>query len=386
MKRAREVGSAAGRSANAKLLRLLIRERVELTKAELAAFRSGALPVLKDMAAAVLDRVAADVDRGAALDTIASARRRQILVDIRGIVATAGVDVNKALGDSMASISAAQANTILSAATSAVPPLYRGIFDPLAGPEIANITKAGQTALRQAVRTKWAPKTFDAYKRSLATSIGLGEDIREASSRLMLAGVQSESKARLIARTAIHRNAMEVQAGWHEKNSNVMRGVQFDATLDLRTCPICGGYDGDLYSFEDDPEAKGRFSDRPLIPIHPQCRCAYVPTLKSGDEIGLPGLNPPAAQRRAMNGDVAGSVTWSDWVKDEGEAEAESLLGPAFVRRWRETGRPEHFARVAGRWEMRLRSDYLRGLREARERFMRRARRARRGRRAVSAT
>ena len=46
------------------------------------------------------------------------------------------------------------------------------------------------------------------------------------------------------------------------------------AMLDSKTCPVCGGYSGNVY---DD------LSEAPVLPIHHLCRCYYLP-LKKGQE------------------------------------------------------------------------------------------------------
>lgn len=43
--------------------------------------------------------------------------------------------------------------------------------------------------------------------------------------------------------------------------------VMYVAEMGEKTCKVCQGYHGKIYS-ESDPE-------KPVIPIHPNCRCRY---------------------------------------------------------------------------------------------------------------
>jgi hypothetical protein len=60
-------------------------------------------------------------------------------------------------------------------------------------------------------------------------------------------------------------------------NADVLDGVQWLATLDHRTCIICGAYDGRIWTKEKMYEVK-------VPPAHPNCRCVLVPYIDIGGE------------------------------------------------------------------------------------------------------
>ena len=85
-----------------------------------------------------------------------------------------------------------------------------------------------------------------------------------------IAGI-SRSRARMIARTEIIHAHAEGQL-----DSFALLGVEklgilaeWSTAGDDRVCADCGAYEGEVFSIE---EARG------LIPLHPNCRCAWIPS------------------------------------------------------------------------------------------------------------
>ena len=62
----------------------------------------------------------------------------------------------------------------------------------------------------------------------------------------------------------------------NEKNTKNIGGIMYQATLDMRTCETCGHYDRDEYWYDGVPNA----GKAPYVPLHPMCRCVYVPISK----------------------------------------------------------------------------------------------------------
>lgn len=49
-----------------------------------------------------------------------------------------------------------------------------------------------------------------------------------------------------------------------------VKQIQFWAALDERTCPECGEEHGKIY----------KIGDEPILPLHPNCRCTYIPVIE----------------------------------------------------------------------------------------------------------
>ncbi len=60
--------------------------------------------------------------------------------------------------------------------------------------------------------------------------------------------------------------------------SDVVKQWRYLATLDGRTCMACGSYDDSLFKLD---EAK------PVLPMHWNCRCTYVPVTNTYRELGV---------------------------------------------------------------------------------------------------
>jgi SPP1 gp7 family putative phage head morphogenesis protein len=86
----------------------------------------------------------------------------------------------------------------------------------------------------------------------------------------------NRQSAEILARTAINAVANQSRLEMFRTNADVIDGVQWLATLDHRTCPVCGVYDGKIWTQEHSYEVK-------VPPAHPNCRCVLIPYIDTGD-------------------------------------------------------------------------------------------------------
>lgn len=181
--------------------------------------------------------------------------------------------------------------------------------------------------------TTWARRmernfgeTLQTMKRELGTSIALGEGMPEASRRLRrTVDNLSMNRATRIARTEIQRVSNEAAVRTYRRNQDVLKGLQFTATLDDRTCLMCAPLDGKVYDVKN-PQ------NQP--PIHVSCRCFLAPVTKSFEELGLPVDEFPPSTRASMNGQVPATRTYSDWFADQSQSFQREVLGPGRFERF----------------------------------------------------
>ena len=102
----------------------------------------------------------------------------------------------------------------------------------------------------------------DAIKR---LSRSLGVDVRRGG-----ADVGLRYRLEMIARTEILRASNMGTLKIYSDNSDVLRGWEYIATKDERTCDVCGPLDGKRFTFRQ---------NRYQPPLHPNCRCAVLPVL-----------------------------------------------------------------------------------------------------------
>lgn len=138
---------------------------------------------------------------------------------------------------------------------------------------------------------------------------------------------QAAAIVRTTTATVANNATMETLRGL----KSVLRGVKWLATLDTKTCPICGPMDGKVFDV-DDPSL-------PQPPLHWGCRCKLSPVVKSFRE--LAGLKPRAASgvsdrtRDSIDGQVPADVTWSEWIEQQPAARQDEIFGAGRARLFR---------------------------------------------------
>jgi len=131
-----------------------------------------------------------------------------------------------------------------------------------------------------------------------------------------------------LVRTATNHVANAAREKFYEANEDLISSVQWVATLDTRTCEICGALDGETFPIDKGP--------RP--PAHPSCRCSTVPVVKSWKELGIDLQEAPEGTRASMNGQVAASMSYSDWLAKQSSAVQNEALGPTKAALFRDGG------------------------------------------------
>ena len=128
-----------------------------------------------------------------------------------------------------------------------------------------------------------------------------------------------------VARTATQHVVTGAREETFRANEDVIKGVQIVSALDTRVCETCMAQDGEVYDVGE--------GQRP--PFHWNCRCTVVPVLKSWKELGfdLKELEPGA--RASMNGQVAGTTTYGEWLKRQPAAVQDEVLGQGKAKLFR---------------------------------------------------
>lgn len=159
-----------------------------------------------------------------------------------------------------------------------------------------------------------------AARESILTGLARGESTDQIASRFRHAteGL-SRRQAESIVRTSITHASARAREETYQQN-DVIKAVQYVATLDARTTLECASLDGQEFPVNEGP--------RP--PMHYRCRSTTVPVLKSYKEYGL--KDPAPSTRASMDGSVPGKTTYSEWLKRQSVDVQNEVLG---VRRGR---------------------------------------------------
>lgn len=167
-------------------------------------------------------------------------------------------------------------------------------------------------------------------------------------------------QAQALVRTSALGVANQARLDVYAANDEVVRGVQWMATLDPRTCLVCMGLDGLAWDYPDGDGAADYAEWKPAkrgpwaqwhkkkfepAPIHFNCRCVVVPVTYSWKELAGSHGNTKAAaiadripenKRASMDGQVAASTTFDKWLAGKPAEFQDNVLGPARARAWRD--------------------------------------------------
>tara|TARA_R100001443_G_scaffold37657_2_gene51222 strand:- start:1738 stop:3531 length:1794 start_codon:yes stop_codon:yes gene_type:complete len=198
-------------------------------------------------------------------------------------------------------------------------PYFRSIMktDPFDGDTLKMWVKRHEVATVNAVRQQ--------IQLGMAQSETLGDIVRRIRGRSAGGGrftggvlATSTKQAEGIARTAITHIANRGHLAAYEQNADVLKGVEFTATLDSRTTEICARWDGTVFSL-DDPKKQ-------TPPLHFNCRSVLVPAV---DWEGLGIEPPPEGKRASAGGPVPSSTTYEQWFGNQPAQTQNSIIGVA---------------------------------------------------------
>ncbi len=179
-----------------------------------------------------------------------------------------------------------------------------------------------------------APATISRVNQQLMVGATMGEGIDQIVRRIAgtranqyADGILQRSRRDIegVVRTSIAGVSNNARQLTYEANTDIVKGVALVATLDLRTCPICGDLDGHQYDIDAGP--------RP--PIHPSCRCTTCPVLKSWRELGFTLRELPESTRASLDGQVPAMTDFVTWLSGRSAVDQDEVLGPTRGRMYR---------------------------------------------------
>ena len=158
--------------------------------------------------------------------------------------------------------------------------------------------------------------------------------VRDPDQRAVIKTARRNAEAQI--RTSAITMTNEARKAFYAANDDIIDGLEWNATLDQRTCIRCGSLDGKVYDMGD---------PHPSPAIHWNCRCVLLPKTKTWEELAraaggdtklareLDKIDP--GLRASMGGPVGADVTFEGWLKRQSEATQRSILGDGKWAIWK---------------------------------------------------
>ena len=128
---------------------------------------------------------------------------------------------------------------------------------------------------------------------------------------------QSRRAVEAVVRTAVNHTANAASESFYEANTDIIKSIRYNATLDGRTTKRCAGLDGKTFK-----PGKG-----PRPPQHFNCRSSTSPVVKSFRELGIDLDEVPASTRSSIDGQVPADLTYDGWLRKRSNTEQDEILG-----------------------------------------------------------
>ena len=184
--------------------------------------------------------------------------------------------------------------------------------------------------------SEWLGKQDKSFQETLTKQIRLavieGETNPQIVSRLKGAlDVKNSNNIKTIVRTAVATVTSQVREQTYKDNEDILKGWEWNATLDSRTRKADAIYDGSWWDFNGKGlNDKGKANKYKKPPSGWNCRCIMLPIVKSFKELGIPLDEVTKGTRSsidAINGKVSRDTTFEQWFEGKDKTFQEEYLG-----------------------------------------------------------
>jgi len=139
----------------------------------------------------------------------------------------------------------------------------------------------------------------------------------------------STRHAETLVRTSAISVSNQARLDSYEANSDVVKGVQWLATLDNKTTLICMNLDGKVWDMNYQPV--GHSYPFPGPTAHWNCRSTQNAVLKSNKELGLPEIP-------GHDGKPSDRLNYQKWFSEQSEARQREILGDTKFEMYKNDG------------------------------------------------
>lgn len=170
-------------------------------------------------------------------------------------------------------------------------------------------------------------QAFD-VERAVKLGMTLGETNAQLANRLKSTMELSMRNAQTIVRTATATVANQARTEFFNANNEVIKGWEWNSTLDGRVRKEHADRDGALWDMNKEGiNAKGKKYPFRYTPYGWNCRCQLIPILKSWKELGIDEDEVPIGTRSSLDGYVSQDITFDKWLKTKSSEFQKEYLG-----------------------------------------------------------
>lgn len=212
------------------------------------------------------------------------------------------------------------------------------------------VSLVGDTLVHGAPVAEWwgrqAGDTLQRFTDQMRQGIALGETNQQLIQRVrggtrngsMITGFMDISRrnADSLVRSATMAVANDAREATYQANADILSAVVWTSTLDGRTTIQCQVRDGLRYTLDHKPIGHDVPWGAGPGNLHWGCRSSSRPETKSWRELGFDFDELPPSTRASMDGQVAGDLTFEDWLAKRSQAEQDAALGKGRADLWRD--------------------------------------------------
>lgn len=278
----------------------------------------------------VLDQIAKyDVDDGGG--SFSAARLDALLAAIRAIDIEAGAVLSGRLDGSLNDLAGSEGQWIETVMNGELPdaiPIAMNIASPTSEQLFAAVhSRPFEGAILKDYYDRLPETIMEPVKRTLAQGFAEGRttpqlirELRGTRAAQYTDGILQQPRRSIekLVRTAVNHTATTAREEVYKFNEDIIGGVRWVSTLDMRTSEICMGLDGQVF----DPGVG------PRPPAHWNCRSTTTPITKSWKELGFNIDELPPGTRASMDGQVPATETYQTWLEKQPKEIQDEALGP----------------------------------------------------------
>lgn len=320
-------------SANEKIRDANIRHYVNLTRYD-ASVRQKVLSRLRGLEKELVGLIAKSGYDNDGLEKLQTKRYKQFLAEVKTSISSTYTDIRNLNAVEMRNLAEVEGQFAVNSINrvlgvkDAVPMLSKSQLNAVVSGTLIQGTPLTELWSRQ---ERFITERFsDTVRQGLLLGRTNDEIIRSVRGTKAMAfkdGIfeTTRQRASTLVRTEIQGVANNARTAAYKENDDIVEGVVFSVTFDNRTSDICMARSGLEWTLDGEPIGHDVAFEAP--PLHPNCRSALIPIVKSFKDLGIKKEEIPTGTRATIDGQIPADMKFDDWLKTKSDKFQNELLG-----------------------------------------------------------